>query len=83
MNNTLSPDSQKALRVLLKQPVLSGGELCGLADLTPAQLVAAAKELLDADMISADGTSVSDSQIMKTYFNLKPSARSFAQYAVG
>lgn len=82
MSPALSGDSRKTLRVLLEQPALSGGELANLSGLTPDQLCNATRELLNAGVISATEPSFDSSQVLRVYFNLNPSARSFARFAI-
>ena len=82
MNPALSPNGQKVLRVLLERSALSGGELANLTGLTPALLYDATQELLKARVISVNEPSSDANQILRIYFNLNPSARSFAEFAV-
>jgi len=81
MSPSLSAGSQKVLRVLLQQSALSGDELSILTELEPKDLFEAMQELLSARVISANQPLFNTGQVLKTYFNLNPSARGFAEFA--
>jgi len=78
----LPEDSQKVLRVLLSRPVLVGAELAILAGLDEGKLLDAVTPLLSAGLISANTPSIDPNELPKAYFNLNPSARRFAEFAV-
>jgi len=82
MSPALSTEGQKALRVLLRQSALSGRELASRAELTSEELYKATLELLDVGVISVNEPSFDVNQISRVYFNVNPSARSFAEFAV-
>jgi len=81
MAPSLSPDSQKILRILLQQSAMSGEQLSLFAELDANALYKAIQELLSAKVISANQPLFSPEQVYKTYFNLNPSARRFAEFA--
>ncbi|MGI8743902.1 MAG: hypothetical protein ACR2NN_15265 [Bryobacteraceae bacterium] len=82
MNPPFTKESESALRALLDTPVMSGCELAIRANLKPDQLPEALNPLLAAGMISANTSSTEASAMERAYFNLKPSARRYAEYAV-
>ena len=79
MNVTLPENSQRVLRVMLGRPVISGGELAIMTSIPPDELAEALRPLISNGIISTD--SPGSAEIQKSYFNLNPSARSFAEYA--
>jgi hypothetical protein len=78
----LTPESKRALGVFLRKPVAAGGEVAILANLKPDELYAALQSLLSAGLISADTSSLDPNGVEKAYFNLKPSARRFAEFTL-
>jgi hypothetical protein len=81
VNVTLPENSQRVLRVMLGRPVISGAELAILCNIPPDALAEAVRPLVLNGIISTD--SPGSAEIQKSYFNLNPSARSFAEYATG
>ena len=82
MGPVLTKAAQKVLSVLLQRSALSGGELASITELSGTELFEATQELLKARVISANEPSFGPSQILRVYFNLNPSARSFSELAV-
>jgi hypothetical protein len=66
---------------MIQKPVISGGELVILAHITPEKLAEALRPLLSAGVISTNSSSTEPSEILRSYFNLNPSARPFAEFA--
>jgi hypothetical protein len=78
---SLSEESQRILRVMVQKPVIAGGELVILAHISsPEKLADALRPLLSAGVISTN-TSIDPNEVLKSYFNLNPSARPFAEFA--
>lgn len=81
MAPSLSVDGQKVVRILLERSAMSGDELSVLTGLDSKSLFAAMQELLSAQVISANQPLFIPEQVLRTYFNLNPSARRFAEFA--
>ena len=78
----LTPESKRALSVFLRKPVAAGGEVAILANLKPDQLDDALQPLVSAGLISPDTSSLDPNWVGLAYFNLKPSARRFAEFTL-
>jgi hypothetical protein len=77
----LPDDSQRVLRVMLDRPVLAGTELLILTGLDEEKLYKALQSLIGAGLVSASAFSSDPTELLKAYFNLKPSARRYAEFA--
>jgi hypothetical protein len=66
---------------MVRKPVIAGGELVILAHISPEKLADALRPLLSAGVISTNTSSIDSSEILQSYFNLNPSARTFAEFA--
>lgn len=77
MPAALSDDGKKILRLMLDRPVITGGEVSILTGLESKEL----RELHDAGIISSNTASSDVNDILKSYLNLNPSARGYAQFA--
>lgn len=78
---SLTPESQRILRVMVHKPVITGGELMVLAKLTPEQMASAVRPLVSAGIISTNTSGEDLSEMVSSYYNLNPSARQFAEFA--
>ena len=81
MTPNLPEDSKKVLRIMVRKPVITGYELAILAGIGPENLLPALTPLLAAGVIAANTSSVDPMEVSKTYYNLNPSARQFAEFA--
>jgi hypothetical protein len=78
---SLSDESQRVLRVIVRKPVITGGELMVLAHMDANQLADAVRPLVSAYIISTNTSSLDPNEIIGAYFNLNPSARQYAESA--
>jgi hypothetical protein len=83
VNVPFPEDSQRVLRVMIRRPVISGGELGILTGIPSDQLSQALRPLLSAGIISTGTSTLGSAEIGISYFNLNPSARPLAEYAAG
>jgi hypothetical protein len=83
VNVPFPEDSQRVLRVMIRRPVISGGELGMLTGIPSDQLSQALRPLLSAGIISTGTSTLGSAEIGISYFNLNPSARPLAESAAG
>jgi hypothetical protein len=78
----ISAEGKRVLQIIKERGVCNGRQLVAETELSGDQLVAAVKDLVNSELVSASGSTHNKKDIEHAYFNIRPSNASLAEFVL-
>jgi predicted transcriptional regulator len=78
----LDENGKRVLQFIKDRGVATGREITAATGLTPEALVPIIQKLISSDLVTADGNIFAPEQMFESYFNVRPSNLSLAEFVL-